>query len=269
MPGVELSAEFSLEVREIEDLKGNTKEDRDIIQTLRNYLKGDQKIHRTRKSLLDMITSRSRRHGTHGAFEVIAESVLSGQTQGTVPPSRDATSSIHNPPPAFLLLSLRSHILTHFFLNLPGCDTIELPQKGMQVDLNSISINGAAVYQLAFQFLRDLWRDEVKLVSSSSNWRTGEPFVATAVELFSHVIVNGTRFGACTSHRGKGTSFAYIDHREAVRIQYIIFANHERRDTTLAPLSTTFAIVERFTNDDIPKMPWMNREVIFLLITQG
>ena len=143
-----------------------------------------------------------------------------------------------------------------------GSDTVQLPPRGKSINLNMIQINDTSVYGLVFNHLRTLWHSQVKLVSKTADWRAGKPFVATAVQSFSHAIVNGTQFGACTSYRGKGTSFAYIDGRVAVRIQYILSVKHDRRDPTLAVLSTAFAIVERFTSAGIPPMPWENRYVI-------
>ena len=122
-----------------------------------------------------------------------------------------------------------------------------------------INIAGTSLYHPVFVYLRALWQREVLLVPKTSDSRAGEPFVATTVESFSHVIVNGTRFGACTSHRGQGTSFAYIDGRVAVRIQYLFRVKHDRRNRTLPSLSTSFAIVERFRNDGLLHMPWTSQ----------
>ena len=122
-----------------------------------------------------------------------------------------------------------------------------------------IQINGTSLYGLVFNYLRTLWHSQVKLVSKTTDWRAGEPFVATAIQSFSHARVNGAQFGGCTSYKGKGTSFAYIDGRIAVQIQYILSVKHERRDPRLAALSTAFAIVKRFTSAGIPLMPWDNR----------
>lgn len=136
---------------------------------------------------------------------------------------------------------------------------VQLPRGGKHINLNSIKFHDKPIYIQVFEYLRKLWQSEVNLVSKTSYWRTGEPFVATKVRSFSHVIINGTRFGACTSHRGKGTSFAFIDGRVAVRIQYLLFVKHDRRDPTKAPLSTTFAVVERFKDHNVPEMPWSSQ----------
>ena len=137
--------------------------------------------------------------------------------------------------------------------------SVELPPRGKRINLNALKIPNMSVYRHVFEFLQKLWGTEVNLVSKTGNWRAGEPFVATAVQSYSHVIVNGTKFGACTSHQGKGNSFAFIDGRIAVRIRYLLSVKHDRRDTSLPSLSTTFAIVEHFNNDGIPQMPWENK----------
>ena len=51
-----------------EDLDDKAEEDLVTIKLLKNYLKGDQKIHRTRGSLLNMIASRNHPEASSGKF---------------------------------------------------------------------------------------------------------------------------------------------------------------------------------------------------------
>ncbi|ETW82454.1 hypothetical protein HETIRDRAFT_426132 [Heterobasidion irregulare TC 32-1] len=115
-----------------------------------------------------------------------------------------------------------------------GSDEVELPPRGKRINLNMIQINGTSLYGLIFNYLQILWNSQ----------QAGKPFVATAVQSFSHAHVNGIQFGACTSYRGKGISFAYMDGRIAVQIQHILSVKHECRDPRLAALLTAFAIVK-------------------------
>ena len=132
------------------------------------------------------------------------------------------------------------------------------------MDLKSIEIDSVDVYRLVFEFLRTLWRSEVNLVSNTGSARDGEPFVGTTVVSFSHISVNGTRFGTWSSHRGKGTSYAFIDGRQAVRIRSIFQVHHDHHDITQDPLVTTFIIVVRFKKEGLPRMPWSDQSVSLL-----
>ena len=149
------------------------------------------------------------------------------------------------------------HVEGVLLTDLPSL--VQLPGGGKRINLNNIQIHQRSVYELVFQYLCTLWQLEVNLIPKSGNWRSSEPFVATEVKCFSYVKVNGTRFGACTSSRGKGTSFAFIDGRVAVRISYLLLVKHEQCDSTKPPLSTTLAIVKRFKDDNVPEMPWFSK----------
>lgn len=70
-PRVLYSAKFDIEVRAMEDLQEKTQVDNAVIKKLRNYLKGDHKIHRTRDSLLNMIASRGQREEAIGELSAI------------------------------------------------------------------------------------------------------------------------------------------------------------------------------------------------------
>ncbi|KAI0062605.1 hypothetical protein BV25DRAFT_1915767 [Artomyces pyxidatus] len=125
-----------------------------------------------------------------------------------------------------------------------------------------VNLNLIGHYHLVFEYLRDLWADEVKLVVETGDWMNGEPYVGHTVCSFSHCFVHGMRFGASTAHRGRGCSYAFIDKRVPVRIDYIFTTTHERQDNSQPPLRTSFAIVCRFiTSDSIPDMPWYSRAI--------
>lgn len=136
---------------------------------------------------------------------------------------------------------------------------IVLPGQGTRVDLKRIQIDGVDVYCLVFHFLREFWSPEVTLIANTDDWRAGEPFVGTNARSFPHITINGTRFGACTAHRGMGASYAFMDGQQAVRILHIFHARHDRRDTSLPSLETTFAIITRFKREGLPAMPWSDQ----------
>ncbi|KAI0314173.1 hypothetical protein OF83DRAFT_469510 [Amylostereum chailletii] len=126
-----------------------------------------------------------------------------------------------------------------------------------------VNIKTLGLYQLILLHLQLLWRGNVQLVFDLGIWHPGqEPFVGTAARSFSHALVGGLRFGACTAHRGRGTSYAYMDGRVPVQIQYIIRVTHPRQDTAAPDLQASFAVVRRFVQDpSLPHMPWSRRSV--------
>ncbi|ETW77181.1 hypothetical protein HETIRDRAFT_327229 [Heterobasidion irregulare TC 32-1] len=146
-------------------------------------------------------------------------------------------------------------------------DKIELPQQSTSVDIKRIQIGNTNIYPIVFKFLCDLWSAQVNLVSNTSNWRAGEPFVATAMWLYLHTLVNGTHFGAYTHQQGKGISYAFMDDRQAICIHHIFHVQHDRQDSNLPPLVTTLAIITRFISENLPQLPWSNHQVLPVKLT--
>ncbi|RDX44360.1 hypothetical protein OH76DRAFT_1458045 [Lentinus brumalis] len=116
------------------------------------------------------------------------------------------------------------------------------------------------LYTRVFEYLQDLWRDTVTLIIDTATGIPGESFVATAIASYSHVRVSGIKYGASTSPRGRGCSYAYMDGRQAVRIDHLFRIVHPRQDPRLPSLETTCAVVCPFVADgDLPEMPWAPR----------
>lgn len=125
-----------------------------------------------------------------------------------------------------------------------------------------VSLRQLGLYGLVLRYFQHLWSEEVQLVADTASVDSGEPFVAVAIKSYSHVHVHGLRYGSFHTHRGKGSSYAYIDGRQPVRINYILYVEHIRRDHMLPQLEHACAIVQRFVRDDsIPEMPWELRYV--------
>ena len=126
-----------------------------------------------------------------------------------------------------------------------------------------MSLTDLGFYNIVFEYLCQLWQDEFTLVSqhSAGPWgRTREPFVGENTRLHSSIVVYGHRFGCYTSLRGRGLSFAYIDGRTPVRIEYILHVVHPREHLSYPSISATLILVRRLVWDEsIPKMPWDHR----------
>ncbi|PCH36567.1 hypothetical protein WOLCODRAFT_20614 [Wolfiporia cocos MD-104 SS10] len=131
-------------------------------------------------------------------------------------------------------------------------DRIQFPHYSKKINLRCVGI-----YGLILRHPQDLWSADVQLVPDSASVQDGEPFVALSTPSVSHVFVDGLRYGVSTSHRGIGCSYAYIDGRTPVRIDYLLRVEHFCRDPTLPPLRLDCAVVRRFVSDpSIPAMPW-------------
>nr|KAI0044328.1 hypothetical protein FA95DRAFT_1497273 [Auriscalpium vulgare] len=148
---------------------------------------------------------------------------------------------------------LRSSLFVLFTRIISG-DRVVLARQGTAENLNKMGL-----YDMAFVYLKDFWKDEVSLVPDAGDWEGDvEPFFSNRVRSFASCFVNEMRFGACTNYRGKGYSYAYIDDGVPVKIQYIFQATHLRRDPTKDDLTTTFAFVQRFL-PDATVFPWHTR----------
>ncbi|OBZ66033.1 hypothetical protein A0H81_14006 [Grifola frondosa] len=134
---------------------------------------------------------------------------------------------------------------------------IQLPKQSKNINLRTLNL-----YALVFSYLRHLWEHETSLIPDTSAVTTlGEPFIPTATP-YSHVVVNGIRYGAATAHRGAGCRYAYIHGRQPVQIDYIFHIAHSRNDPSMRPLETTCAVVRPFVADNyLPVMPWDLRSI--------
>lgn len=75
---------------------------------------------------------------------------------------------------------------------------------------------------------------------------------------FSHILVNGRRFGAMTRPRGRSAQYGYIEDRMPVQIQYILRAIQPR--SGFADCVADFAVVRRFqTDQNMLEFPWALR----------
>ncbi|KAH9834853.1 uncharacterized protein C8Q71DRAFT_710648 [Rhodofomes roseus] len=134
-------------------------------------------------------------------------------------------------------------------------ERLKLPQQSRKVKLVDLGI-----YGLVLRFLQHTWGDVVHLVPATAPVDAGEPFVATNIPTYSHILVDGLRYGAYTMHRGRTSCYGYIDGRCPVRIVHLLTIKHQRRDRALAPLEITCAVVQRFFADEnMPVMPWSMR----------
>lgn len=116
---------------------------------------------------------------------------------------------------------------------------------------------------LVYNHVRAQWADQVVLKPDTAALLPGEPFVAVAVQSLATVDVCGLRYGAATNTRGRKSCYAYMDSRQAVRIDYLFHVTHQRDDPAEPPITTTCAVVRAFRqNDAIPEMPWALRWVL-------
>lgn len=108
--------------------------------------------------------------------------------------------------------------------------------------------------------MRAEWADQVQLKPDTATLLPGESFVAVAVKSHATVDVCGLRYGASTSPHGAKSCYAYMDGRQAVRIDYLLHIVHPRDDPASPPLTATCAVVRPFQHDDsLPEMPWALR----------
>ncbi|VDC05126.1 unnamed protein product [Peniophora sp. CBMAI 1063] len=144
----------------------------------------------------------------------------------------------------------------------PGIPAFRLSPQSKAIRLQKLGL-----YNLAFEYVRELWKDTVHLVPLSSvpNWRDGEEaFGDLHVRSYHYVCVNGRQFGAYNSFHGRGRSNVFIDGRQATRVQRILRIEHVRAQGAAQSetLSTTVAVVSRFRSDPrLPMMPWDTRGV--------
>lgn len=99
--------------------------------------------------------------------------------------------------------------------------------------------------------------DGVELVTDTDVLRVanGSPFAGAAVLSYSHVVVAGLRYGASTAHRGRNYCHAYINGRDAVRIDRICSVSHLTPGGKM--LVANIAVVRPFINSEhIAEMPW-------------
>ncbi|KAH9932536.1 uncharacterized protein B0H18DRAFT_903868, partial [Fomitopsis serialis] len=134
-------------------------------------------------------------------------------------------------------------------------ERVKLPSQSKKLKLRQLG-----VYALILCFLQETWSKSVQLVADTAPADAGEPFVAVNIPSYSNILVDGLRYGAYDTHRGRNSCYAYIDGRVPVRITHIFHVRHSRRDRSLAALECTCAVVQRFVYDeDIPDMPWATR----------
>ncbi|KAK7025800.1 hypothetical protein R3P38DRAFT_3316414 [Favolaschia claudopus] len=103
----------------------------------------------------------------------------------------------------------------------------------------------AGLYQLIFEYLRDLWASETTLIADveMSNNKTARTF-SGEVQSFSHIWIDRRRYGAATQQRGQKAQYAYIDYRNPVRIHHIFSIEQKLVDGR--KLKASCAVVSRF-----------------------
>lgn len=133
-------------------------------------------------------------------------------------------------------------------------DMLQFPRQSRKINLKR-----EGLYPVVFTYLRRLWEDRVDLIPDTSGRDVpGSAFVGIAVPSFSHVVFTGQRYGASTSHRGRTHQYAYINSREAVKINYILRITHS--DSFGRPLLANLAVVQPFLQSDLADaMPWHSR----------
>jgi hypothetical protein len=115
---------------------------------------------------------------------------------------------------------------------------------------------GDGYYAETLAFLQQEWSDKIVLIADTDFRSRGVTFLGH-VRSYSHVYVDGLRYGAARRTRGFSARYAYIDNREPVQIEYILHAEQALAQPSTETLSTTFAIIRRFVHDeDVPDMPW-------------
>ncbi|KAJ7930633.1 hypothetical protein B0H13DRAFT_1595040, partial [Mycena leptocephala] len=114
-------------------------------------------------------------------------------------------------------------------------------------------------YGLIHRYLSTLWRDKMILYSDvSGSVPMGGAIFNGVVLSFSHILVNGRRFGAMTRPRGRSAQYGYIEDRMPVQIQYILRAIQPR--SGFADCVADFAVVRRFqTDQNMIEFPWALR----------
>ncbi|KAH9839027.1 uncharacterized protein C8Q71DRAFT_893893 [Rhodofomes roseus] len=123
-----------------------------------------------------------------------------------------------------------------------------------------LKLRQVGIYGLILQFLKTTWGHIVQLAPDTAPVDAGEPFVASHVPFYSHILVDGIRYGVHNMRSGQGYCYAYFDGRIPARISHLLRVTHIRRDPALPSLETTCAVVQRFvSDDDIPVMPWAMR----------
>jgi hypothetical protein len=133
-------------------------------------------------------------------------------------------------------------------------DRVKFPKNSStSLDVNTI---GDGYYAETLAFLQQEWSDKIVLIADTDFRSQGVTFLGH-VRSYSHVYVDGLRYGAARRTRGFSARYAYIDNREPVQIEYILHAEQALAPTSTETLSATFAIVRRFVQDeDVPDMPW-------------
>ncbi|KAJ7756554.1 hypothetical protein B0H16DRAFT_1538396 [Mycena metata] len=133
-----------------------------------------------------------------------------------------------------------------------GADTIQLSRFPRPLALRSIP----GYYGLIFSYLSTLWGGKMLLYSDvSAAVPEGGAIFNGQVQAFSHIVVNGRRYGAVSQPRGRSAQYAYINDRRPVQIQHILRAVQPQSGGN--DRIADFAIVRRFQSDNnIPEFPW-------------
>ncbi|KAJ7246650.1 hypothetical protein C8J57DRAFT_1438153 [Mycena rebaudengoi] len=96
---------------------------------------------------------------------------------------------------------------------------VQLSQFPKSLTIRSIP----GCYRRVFEYLRELWAPTMPLYSDvSNNVPAGGSIFNGQVSAYSHVFVNGLRYGAKSMPRGISAQYGYIDGRQPVQIQHIL-----------------------------------------------
>ena len=143
--------------------------------------------------------------------------------------------------------------VVHTIANDVNPELISFSKRPSRANLRDLGL-----YPLVFQYLRELWRDKLRLVLDTSFAEDGTPLMPHNAEAYPYVMVAGVRYGASTTWQGRGTHYAYIKGRVAVDILHIMKIYVLTLDGRKC--SANIAIVRRFQPTALgPQMPWATR----------
>lgn len=141
----------------------------------------------------------------------------------------------------------------------PPTAKVQFPKQSSIINLRNCDL-----YIPVFNHLRTSWQDVHLIPDTAPLQYRGERFVAAHVTSYSHLFVNGIRYGTAHTHRGQASRYAYINGRTPVEIQNLLHVVHRRPHTSGAhSLEADVAVVRPFVElidvEGAPYIPWRDR----------